>query len=386
MAFKFLLSIFSALIIFFIPETVFAGNPPQQSLPSDGSTTSSSKLEWQAPPYALYSGNNYRVQVDDDSSFSSLNKDYYTDNTYYSPSLSDNLWYWRVKAKDSTGTWSDWSSVWSFTLTSSTPTPTPSPIPSPTTSPTASSTSTPSSSSSTNSTSSFTISDTLSQINSTDSFEVSVDLKLANSPNATFYLKGAFVKDGSTNYFGYTDVEGAWVKNSASFSSQKQITTDSSGVWSGSLKVKVDSEDSGYQGSGEYIFKVGRYTESGSGPTWSNEVNISIIDQATPEPSTAQGNSSTVVIKSPIPSPSIVTTLPKPTSNLSSSLNKSQTKDLQSGTESSVSGVATFSSQLTSEQPKMEVNSSKWVYLGGGIITLLLGIGLFIWYRKKSLL
>src|SRR5688572_15168547 len=119
MKFKFLYSILFSLLIFLFPPNAFAGDPPQLLSPSDGSTTSSSKLEWQIPSYSLYSGNNFRVQVDDDVSFSSLNKDYYTDNNYYTPTLADGVWYWRVKAKDVDGVWSDWSSIWSFNLSSS---------------------------------------------------------------------------------------------------------------------------------------------------------------------------------------------------------------------------------------------------------------------------
>lgn len=284
MSLKFLLTILFTFSTFLVhPQTVFAGDPPQLSSPSDGSTTSSSKLEWQVPSYALYSGNSYRVQVDDDSSFSSLNKDYYTDNTHYTPTLSDGLWYWRVKAKDAGGVWSDWSSVWSFTLTSNSPNPSPSPTsdpssdPAPTPIPTPTPQPTPQPTSSSQS-SSFLISGVPSQINSDQSVNVIVNLSLPNNPNTKFYLKGAFKKSDGSNYFGQTLVSGSWVKNGSSFSSQFPITTDGSGNWSGNLEVMVDSEDSGFTGSGDYIFKVGRYTSSGSGPTWSNEITIKIVN------------------------------------------------------------------------------------------------------------
>lgn len=111
--------------------------------PANNTTVSSSRLEWQTPSYSLYTSNPYRIQVDDDPAFSSINKNYYTINTYYTPSLSFGSWNWRVKAKDSSGSWSDWSAIWSFVLTeatpspTSTPTPTPKPTPTPTPKPTA---------------------------------------------------------------------------------------------------------------------------------------------------------------------------------------------------------------------------------------------------------
>ena len=251
-------------------STVFAGDPPTLTSPSNNSTVTSSTLNWQAPSYSLYSTDPYRVQVDDDPSFPSatINKDYRTKNPYYSPVLNEGVWYWRVKAKDSSGIWSNWSGIWSFTLQTSspaTPTPTPSPTPS-------------STSPSSTVTSSFTVSDVPSQINSDQSFNVSANLSLPNNPDATFYLKGAFKKADSSNYFGLTKVSGIWIKNGSSYSEQYRITTNSTGNWSGNLEVQPDSGDSGFTGSGDYIFKVGRYTSSGSGPTWSNEATINLID------------------------------------------------------------------------------------------------------------
>ncbi|HBQ51270.1 TPA: hypothetical protein DD690_04805 [Candidatus Daviesbacteria bacterium] len=139
-----------------------------------------------------------------------------------------------------------------------------SPSPSPTPSPSPSSAS------------SFTISNVPSSIDSTQTFTTSITLELSSYPNTKFYLKGAFVKSGSTNYFGYTKVNDSWVKNNNTYSDQYSITTDSSGKWSGSLEIQPDVFDSGYEGTNDYIFKVGRYTSSGNGPTWSNEITIKI--------------------------------------------------------------------------------------------------------------
>lgn len=268
-------------------KVVFAISPPVQISPNNNSQVSSSKLTWETPTYQLYPNNPYRIQVDDNSNFSSVYRDYNTKNTYYTPVLTDGIWYWKVKAKDSSGTWSDWSSVWSFTLVKSTSTPT----------------STPSSTTSSNP-SSFTISNIPSQINSDQSLTTSVNLSLPSNPNTTFYLKGAFKKSDGSNYFGLTKVSGNWVKNGSSYSNQYPITTNSSGNWSGNLEAQPDSEDSGLTGSGDYIFKVARYTSSGSGPSWSNESNIEItkavgsndlvVSEYTPSPSANSANKSFV--------------------------------------------------------------------------------------------
>ncbi|MBI3103941.1 hypothetical protein HYZ05_03290 [Candidatus Daviesbacteria bacterium] len=252
-------------------KPVFAGEPPTQMGPENGSTVSSSSLNWQAPSYSLYSSNPYRVQIHIDPSFSpvsSIYRDSYKTATTYTPALYPGTWYWRIEARDSTGTWSSWSNTWSFNLIEANPTP------APTSSPTPTATSTPLPTNS--STSSFLISNIPSQINSGQQFSVLINLSLPNNPNNTFYLKGAFKKADSTNYFGQTKVSGNWVKNGGNYSSQYSINTDSSGNWSGNLEIQPDSEDSGFTGTGDYIFKVARYTSAGSGPTWSNESGIKI--------------------------------------------------------------------------------------------------------------
>lgn len=139
--------------------------------------------------------------------------------------------------------------------------------------------SSPSPSPSSSTTSSFTLSNIPSEINSDQTFKSNVNLSLSNYPSTKFYLKGAFKKSDSSNYFGLTKVGSSWIQNGNNYSNQYQITTDSSGNWSGTLELQPDILDSGYDGSGDYIFKVGRYTDSGSGPTWSNEVNIKINTQ-----------------------------------------------------------------------------------------------------------
>lgn len=153
-----------------------------------------------------------------------------------------------------------------------------SPTPSPTTSPSSTSSPAPSSSSSTSSTSSFIISNIPSKIDSTETFNASVNLSLSSKPNTIFYLKGAFKKQGETNYFGLTKVGNSWIKNNTKYEDQYKITTNGNGIWSGNLEIQPDIFDSGYEGAGEYIFKIGRYSEDGA-LNWSNEVTITINAQ-----------------------------------------------------------------------------------------------------------
>ncbi|MCG3158744.1 MAG: hypothetical protein DKINENOH_05388 [bacterium] len=61
----------------------------------------------------------YEIQVDDYSSFSSpiIDQGQLT-SAMYAPinSLSDNTYYWRVRATSDTGIWSTWSNTWEFTI------------------------------------------------------------------------------------------------------------------------------------------------------------------------------------------------------------------------------------------------------------------------------
>lgn len=363
--------IFAIIVLFISPVGIFAGDPPQLSSPSNNSSVFSSALNWQAPSYELYSSNPYRVQVDDDSSFpsSSINKDYYTKNTYYGPVLDAGIWYWRVKAKDSSGNWSDWSSVWSFTLggSTSTPTPTASPTPSPTTTPSAAGSST--------TTSSFSISNSPSQINSDQSFTTLVNLSLPNNPNTIFYLKGAFKKSDSSNYFGQTKVSGSWIKNGSTYSSQLSITTDTSGNWSGNVEIMPDSEDSGFTDSGDYTFKIARYTSSGSGPTWSNESIISITGSKST--STTQNSSNPTTKPTNTSKPSII---PQriTTQATTTAITKSNYQ---------IASVAGISSSSASPPAKVEVKNQQQLNLAIWIGSILIFAGSsclgYIYWKKR---
>lgn len=123
---------FFLLILLISPRLSLAATTPTLLSPSDNSTISdtSPKLSWSFSDSCYASGSCFHVQVASMSGFTSIAKDYYTNSTSYSPRLSLQQWFWRVKAKDTFATWSDWSPVWSFIIVS-TPSPTPMPSSSP---------------------------------------------------------------------------------------------------------------------------------------------------------------------------------------------------------------------------------------------------------------
>src|SRR5581483_3986493 len=129
---KIIFGFYFLVLYFFLSLAVFAANPPSLSDPADNSTTtdSSPKLSWQYNDTCPSNESCFFIQVDNNSDFSSPEKTTYTNNQYYSPSLDLGQWFWRVKAKDQNGTWSDYSQSRSLTITSPTPQPTSTPTPS----------------------------------------------------------------------------------------------------------------------------------------------------------------------------------------------------------------------------------------------------------------
>lgn len=169
------------------------------------------------------------------------------------------------------------------------------------------------------------VSNVPSNIGESTEFDVLVSL-VCSSCTTDSYLRGVFYPSGSS-YFGYTkDNNGNWSNTSGSNCTsyfKVSLADLLEGSWSGRLTFKPDTESSFYNGSGEYLFKVGRYTPSCGSPTWSLESTISIIGPTkTPTPLPTSVPTDTPIptktptpTKSPTPLPSktITPTNPKST-------------------------------------------------------------------------
>lgn len=346
--------------------------------PNNEATTTTSKLEWNIPAYQLKTDKPYRVEVDESSDFADPFRDYSTNNTNYTPQLTDGKWYWRVLARDINETSSDWSEVRSFILNSSLQSTSPSPN------------QTSSNNSSTTTTNAFTFSGSPSSIKSTEGFSVSIQLSQVNTPNTKYFLKGAFYQDGQSNYFGQTKVSGSWVKNSQSATSQFPIVTDNNGSWSGNIELMPDMEDSGYKGSGSYKIKIGRYNSSGDNLTWSNDSSINIEGVATPTPTATSKSSPT-----PKPSATIKPNTTPLTSNKNSSsmeaillsnntaeVNEHQIPDLSSSNNSNILGASSINK--TKVPKKTGIN---WFFIAASIIIAILsGYYGYKYYQKRKTL
>ena len=91
---------------------------------------------------------------------------------------------------------------------------------------------------------------------STDGTPFAVYVKFHGEPNTNYYVKGYFYTSGSRNTFGYTWNYSSWVKDSEQYDKQLIILTNSLGEWSGWSYLKTNSDDTGYNGSGEYNFRI----------------------------------------------------------------------------------------------------------------------------------
>ncbi|MCL4359752.1 hypothetical protein M1555_00655 [Patescibacteria group bacterium] len=117
-------------------------------------------------------------------------------------------------------------------------------------------------------------------------FDVRVTLVCAGC-TSTSYLRGVFYI-GGTKYFGYTKhPDGSWVNapggNCTQYIPVLSDMLSPEGTWSGAVTVKPDKESPLYEGPGEYLFKIGRYTGSCS-VSWSPEQTVRITGP-TPTPS-----------------------------------------------------------------------------------------------------
>jgi uncharacterized delta-60 repeat protein len=83
--------------------------------PTDGSSTNKLKFQW----YKVEGAVEYQVQVDNDADFSSPEIDATSSKTKYKPDVMPPFgdYYWRVRARDAAGNWSEWSDVWGFQFT-----------------------------------------------------------------------------------------------------------------------------------------------------------------------------------------------------------------------------------------------------------------------------
>ncbi len=227
--------------------------------------------------------------------------------------------------------------------------------------------------------------------------EIKTLLSINSQDGTTYYLRGVFSKPSTTDYCGLTwngkeYYSGPYSKDDK-WKNFLPIVIQSSS-WSGTLKVKIDPSDSGCKESGNYNFKIERFTNSGSGTFDSQqELNFNF----------------TIPTKTPTPIPtSKPTQIPKenfsPTQQaINNQLYSNNTQDdspfpEEDSQAASVSGTpngelvlaASAAPQITENSKKISKNKNPnfsgviLLLLSFGILCLSCGILLFQKFRKKG--
>lgn len=187
-------------------------------------------------------------------------------------------------------------------------------------------------------------------LNQDSELSVNVSLSINSPDNTSYYLRGVFYKDGTSNYCGLTWNGDSWFAGPySSNNGWKQFLPISilGASWSGTLKAKIDSTDTGCQSSGAYKFKIQRFTGSGSGTYDSqNELTLNIF---MPSPTSAP---------TPTTKPTSTTTPTKTSATLtplSNSNAKISTPTLAQITTSVTSGLSATSTQKKTQKIVGEV-------------------------------
>jgi hypothetical protein len=204
------------------------------------------------------------------------------------------------------------------------------------------------------------------------------------------YIKGAFFQGGSSNYFGFTKNSDAWIKNSASNTTQRAVKV---GEWDGTIVVKSDFGDSGYKGEGDYSVKVGFYWGSASSVNWSSNALAVAVNEPDPTPTSSPTPTYT---PTPVPSPT-----PTKQATPTPSIKPSVTPTLVASPIATVTGEVLSDSSASGDiedtpivQTSSQVliaSSSSALSLRPFIFSLLcvsagLGLlsGVFVWQKKNA--
>lgn len=226
-------------------------------------------------------------------------------------------------------------------------------------------------------------------INSQDDV-ISITANASGLSSSTQYLQIVFTKEGeTTNYFGLTqNLLGEWYKykSGPSLTGDLQVYfynfTPVGGVWIGTVSAKLDIDDSGYKGTGNYIVKLAKYITSSS-PTYStNQYSItSNVSAPTPTPTPTPTSTPT-----PIPTP---TPTSAPTKTPSPTPTPIPTKILvgfedELATESEILGTSSAepspqeSIKPQEKKPKENENILQKVFIILGILTIITSAGIII--------
>lgn len=247
---------------------------------------------------------------------------------------------------------------------------------------------------------SFDLENTPSQIGLNDEYTVNINFSISVADGTVYYLRGAFYKDTTSNYCGYTWNGADWFNGpySTGWRSLLKISVTNH-MWSGQLKAKIDPNDSGCNSSGIYKFRIERFndTSSDGGGTFSDTQNEQTVTVTipTPTPTPTDVQTPTIIPKPPAATPTIKPTptlTPKPTFRPTAKVVSPTSLDsqLDGASEGAVladaitpTDVPSSTTKVLGEQTKPNLVATIFFVLGG-ILFVICGILLFRQFRLSQ--
>ncbi len=242
-----------------------------------------------------------------------------------------------------------------------------------------------------------------SAFTSVDELTFQIKLSINVSNNTNYYLRGVFYKKDTSNYCGFTWNGSAFFSGPYSTNEgwkQFPKVTIQENNWEGEIRVKIDNNDNGCSESGEYGFKLQRFTESGSATFDTQDEKLFTFIIPTPTPTLSPTSTPTPTskpTKSPTPVKSGPTATPSksPTSTSTKSLtptfssNISPTPTTSSfGKKSTVLGLNNTQDEIptptiTIKEDEKSSSSGKIIVVAGGVL-LALSSGALMYKKYKK--
>jgi hypothetical protein len=228
------------------------------------------------------------------------------------------------------------------------------------------------------------------------SFDASLsDVTITNCPDNRCYLLGVLRSVSSSKYFGETlNTSNNWVDYISSpdteYIKANFYTADiQMSSWSAKLKMRFKTDDSNYQGPGNYDLKLRRYTgKSSTSFAESNNTLTIALTACTPTLTpTATPVPSSTVTPTPMPSstPTVTRTQTPTKTPTSSSISESPdvlSDTTQSAENSIVNEIQSSSASGSAEALPIKIILIPLVSTGLGLAIL---SGVFVWKKRASI-
>ena len=236
----------------------------------------------------------------------------------------------------------------------------------------------------------FTLSSAQTSINAGDEFNVNVNFSISAANGTIYYLRGAFYQT-SGNYCGFTWNGSNWYNGPYTANNgwqQLLAATINQSSWSGQLKARIDPSDGNCQVSGNYYFKIQRYTNGGSSSfddQNSLSLNVTIPTPTLTPTSTPTPAPTNTPMPTPTPSKIPTTTSIKisPSSSIFPSVSSGSSQLLSSS--SAVLGITRepTKSVSTAQNSKQQNLLTPFAFGGAGLSIASCGILLFLKSKKE---